>query len=112
MVVGVTVNKTVKHYIFVTTVDRSSIADPDPLSIRSFQLSPAAQPSAGKALNFGRSAASVIEMLTDDILLQIFHHYLDASPPLWFTLAHVCRKWRQVVFTSPLGCTVPTEHLS
>ena len=56
-------------------------------------------------------------MLPDDILLKIFHHYLDASPPLWFTLAHVCRNWRQVVFTSPLGlrlrlyCTYGTPIL-
>jgi hypothetical protein len=56
-------------------------------------------------------------MLSDDVLLKIFHHYLDAYPPLWFTLAHVCRRWRQIVFISPLGlrlrlyCTYGTPIL-
>ena len=40
---------------------------------------------------------------SNDILLIIFRHYVDTSPPSWFILAHVCRDWRQIIFTSPLG---------
>ena len=34
------------------------------------------------------------------MLLNIFRHYLDASPRLWPRLVHICRKWRHIVFTS------------
>ena len=54
-------------------------------------------------------------MLPDDALLDIFAFYMDdelidplddiyASEPrieMWRTLAHVCRKWRYIVFGSP-----------
>jgi len=47
-------------------------------------------------------------MLPDDILLEIFdHHRLDAldyslfEPWEWHRLAHVCRGWRSVIFSSP-----------
>ena len=33
------------------------------------------------------------------MLLNIFRYYLDASPRLWPRLAHICRKWRHIVFT-------------
>ena len=42
-------------------------------------------------------------MLYDDILLNIFRHCLDVSAQYWPTLGFVCRRWRQVVLTSPLG---------
>ena len=44
-------------------------------------------------------------MLPDDILLNIFCRYLDsdAAPRIWPTLGWVCRRWRQIVFSSPLG---------
>lgn len=49
-----------------------------------------------------------IEMLPDDILLEIFdHHRLAAQeyalfgPWEWHRLAHVCQRWRSVIFTSP-----------
>jgi hypothetical protein len=45
----------------------------------------------------------MIEMLSDDVLLNIFHHFLLASPQIWHTLTHVCQKWRQIIFESPLG---------
>ena len=57
------------------------------------------------------------EMLSDDILLNIFRHYLDATPQLWPMLTHVCRSWRQIVLRSPLGlhlrlyCTYGTPVL-
>jgi hypothetical protein len=56
-------------------------------------------------------------MLSDDILLNIFRHYLGATPRLWPILAHVCRRWRQVILRSPLGlqlrlyCTCGTPVL-
>ena len=39
-------------------------------------------------------------MLRDDALLNIFLHCLEDSPTFWTTLVHVCRSWRQVIFTS------------
>ena len=44
-----------------------------------------------------------IETLSDDILLNIFRHNLDETPRFWPTLAWVCRRWRQIILTSPLG---------
>ena len=41
-----------------------------------------------------------IGKLSDNVLLKIFCFYLDASPPFWPTLAHICRKWRRIVFAS------------
>ena len=40
-------------------------------------------------------------MLPDVALLEIFHLYVGASIRPWYTLVHVCRKWRNVVFWSP-----------
>jgi hypothetical protein len=45
----------------------------------------------------------MIEMLSADVLLNIFHYCLHASPQIWPTLTHVCRSWRQIVLTYPLG---------
>jgi hypothetical protein len=45
-------------------------------------------------------------MLSDGILLNIFRHYLDATPRLWHTLACVCQGWRHIIFTSPLGLNI------
>ena len=48
-----------------------------------------------------------IKMLPDDILLDIFYFYLNEAQPTfgvfeaWFTLVHVCRRWRNVVLASP-----------
>ena len=56
-------------------------------------------------------------MLSDDILLNIFRHYLDASPQCWPALVCVCQRWRETIFTSPLGlnlrlyCTYGTPVL-
>ena len=44
-----------------------------------------------------------IEMPSDDILLGIFRHYLDATPRSWPMLGWVCQRWRHIVFTSPLS---------
>jgi hypothetical protein len=54
-------------------------------------------------------------MLPDDVLLEIFDFYVDEDiddedyEPFkeqrieeWITLAHICRRWRSVVFQSPL----------
>ena len=50
------------------------------------------------------------DMLPDDVLLEIFNFYVhEKFEPFggrrieeWITLAHVCRRWRSVVFQSPL----------
>ncbi|KAI9450979.1 hypothetical protein F5148DRAFT_1152589 [Russula earlei] len=42
--------------------------------------------------------------LPDDVLVEIFHFYLDSWPVRtneWHTLVHVCQRWRLVVFASP-----------
>ena len=42
-------------------------------------------------------------MLSDDVLLNTFCHYLDDTPQFWPTLVRVCRRWGQIVLNSPLG---------
>ena len=44
-----------------------------------------------------------IETLSEDILMNVFHHLLAATPLIWPVLAWSCRRWRQIVFASPLG---------
>jgi len=49
------------------------------------------------------------DMLPDDVLLKIFDFYVDDDVKQleeerieeWITLAHVCRRWRTIVFQSP-----------
>ncbi|KAH8996850.1 hypothetical protein EDB92DRAFT_1535458 [Lactarius akahatsu] len=41
-----------------------------------------------------------IGKLSDEVLLNIFRYYLDASPRFWPRLVHICRKWRHIVFAS------------
>jgi hypothetical protein len=56
-------------------------------------------------------------MLPDDVLLEIFDFCLDTNGlfEAWITLAHVCRRWRSLVFQSPrrlnlrLYCTPETR---
>ena len=43
------------------------------------------------------------EMLPDDVLLNISRLYLHSSPQFWPTLTHISKRWRHLVFTSPLG---------
>ena len=44
-----------------------------------------------------------INVLPDDVLLDIFDFVLHENQEIeWETLAHVCRRWRSVVFQSPL----------
>ena len=51
-----------------------------------------------------------INILPDDVLLDIFDHYVilsqrypyeDQQVDAWHTLVHVCQRWRYVVFDSP-----------
>jgi hypothetical protein len=37
---------------------------------------------------------------SNEVLLNIFRYYLDAFPRFWPRLAHICRKWRHIVFAS------------
>ena len=48
-------------------------------------------------------AQAAMDMLPDVALLEIFHFYVDDDfwMTTWYTLVHVCRKWRDVVFGSP-----------
>ena len=55
--------------------------------------------------------AATISVLPDNILLEIFCLYRDYDQPYredthpvwgWYLLVHICRRWRQVVFASPL----------
>ena len=58
----------------------------------------------------------MIEMLPDDVLLEIFDAYriLHLLPKFyhhcnkwdWDRLVHVCRRWRQLIFASPLRLSV------
>ena len=42
------------------------------------------------------------DMLADDVLLEIFDFYVkEQRIQMWVRLAHVCRRWRNVVFQSP-----------
>ncbi|KAH9066562.1 hypothetical protein EDB87DRAFT_436977 [Lactarius vividus] len=69
----------------------------------------------GTVVPFSRQVT--IEMLPDDVLLNIFRHYLYAFPQFWPTLTHVGSRWRRVVLRSPLGlhlrlyCTYGTPVL-
>ena len=56
-----------------------------------------------------------IDMLPDVALLKVFDFYVDeAWVEDWYTLVHVCQKWRKIVFWSPrrldlrLYCTAGT----
>ncbi|KAH9068193.1 hypothetical protein EDB83DRAFT_636783 [Lactarius deliciosus] len=76
------------------------------------------QPYHGELRGIGPfSKQPPIKMLSDDVLLNIFQHSLNASPRYWPELAHVCRSWRQIIFGSPLGlhlrlyCTYGTPVL-
>ena len=42
-----------------------------------------------------------MEVLPDDVLFIIFGTYRVISPLHWHRLAHVCRRWRNIVFASP-----------
>ena len=44
-----------------------------------------------------------IETIPEDIFLNVFHHCMAATPRIWPILAWVCRRWRHIVFASPLG---------
>ena len=42
-------------------------------------------------------------MLPEDTLLDVFRHFLAATPDIWPILVWVCQRWRRIVFASPLG---------
>ena len=41
-----------------------------------------------------------IQSVSDEILLNIFHYFLDVSPRHWPRLVHTCRKWRRIALAS------------
>ena len=68
----------------------------------------------------GSHHRAIVEILTDDILLEVFDWYRQTlleqwtNTWKWVTLVHVCRRWRHIVFGSPcrldlwLPCTYGT----
>ena len=61
-------------------------------------------PLLANSFGVGHFAHQVtIEVLPDDILQNIFRHYLDVTPRFWPTLGCVCQRWRQIILASPLG---------
>ncbi|KAI0298244.1 hypothetical protein BC826DRAFT_120765 [Russula brevipes] len=54
---------------------------------------------------YGPQGQATIDKLTDDSLLEIFDFYLkkdeDTDLDEWYTLVHVCQRWRNIVFASP-----------
>ena len=68
-------------------------------------------------LTYFRAGPCSHEILSDDILLNIFFHVLDCSSQSWPTLIHVSRRWRQIILASPVGldlrlyCTYGTPVL-
>jgi len=64
---------------------------------------------APTAADRATSAQVTIDVLLDDLLLEIFDLYREESTrryPVkatweWTTLAHVCRRWRAIIFASP-----------
>jgi hypothetical protein len=76
------------------------------------------QPLCANSVGIGLSFQRVtIETLSDDTLLNVFRRCMDTAPQFWPTLAWVCHRWRQIIFTSPLGlnlrlhCTYGTPVL-
>jgi len=64
----------------------------------------------------GRGGRVSITIFPDDVLLEIFDHYVIRHPfNGWHNLVHVCQRWRYVVFDSPhrldlrLLCTGRTQ---
>ena len=67
-------------------------------------LLPTTAPLLSNSFEVGPFSQQVtFESLSDDVLLNIFYHNLDVDPRFWPTLACVCRSWRRIVVTSPLG---------
>ena len=56
------------------------------------------------------SHQATIEMFPDNVLLNIFLHFLDGSSQLWRTIVHVSERWRQIIATSPLGLELGVLH--
>jgi hypothetical protein len=54
----------------------------------------------GLSLTFSFYQPGTTVRLSDDVLLKIFHYYLDPSPRFWPRLVRVCRHWRHIVFAS------------
>jgi len=68
-----------------------------------FRIAKILFPRTGSSKQRGRRHVT-FDMLPDDVLLDIFDFYrMDSTfyPWMWVTLAHVCSRWRQVIFASP-----------
>ena len=101
-----------RSLVLTNVAHSSSISRHDP------PLTPRVQPSERLGLYARCSGPQLIHILDDDSLLNIFHHFqpvpndedeADDSSALWtdpnrkrwwYRLAHVCRRWRFLVFAS------------
>src|ERR1700761_3838148 len=55
-----------------------------------------------RLLTWCNLAQVTIDMLHDVALLEIFEFYVYGNwTEAWYTLVHVCRKWRNIVLGSP-----------
>ncbi|KAH9163201.1 hypothetical protein EDB89DRAFT_2021952, partial [Lactarius sanguifluus] len=79
-------NPTVTHKCSPVIQDPSGLEDHDGLH------------RAAGTISRGRASIGV---LSDDVLLVVFGFYQVSSPWNWHRLAHVCQRWRLVVFASP-----------
>ena len=84
------------------------------LKVRPQHLSTSAPGTCGELTLFGTGESyrrtTTIDMLSDDVLLEIFDSYRKIPVHVfyhlqvvwsWRLLAHVCRRWRQIIFESP-----------
>ena len=89
----------------------------NPLKETGVRTSFTQKPAPTASVDWCNVARVTIDMLPDIALLEIFHIYVNdewidydlgqeareeiLEPEAWYTLVHVCRKWRSVVFGSP-----------
>ena len=59
---------------------------------------------------------TLVKVLLDEVLLEVFDFCADENPEAWQTLVHVCQRWRCIIFGSPrrlnvrLFCTPGTPR--
>ncbi|KAH9970488.1 hypothetical protein BGW80DRAFT_1521563 [Lactifluus volemus] len=64
------------------------------------------RPDQGGPSSFARIT---IGSLPDNVLLEVFNLYETNTYQWWITLVHVCRRWRFIVFESPIRLNLQLE---
>ncbi|KAI9509703.1 hypothetical protein F5148DRAFT_706644 [Russula earlei] len=75
-----------------------------PYTARSSTIGGLSQDSFEGSLGAHFQDRVTINTLPDDVLVEIFHFYVNHRPIWtsgWHTLVHVCERWRYIVFASP-----------